>query len=664
MQSNKEFVVLVLNPGSTSTKVGVFRNDTCVAERTVRHSARDLETYEKVWDQYEFRKRDILAVVKAAKVDLSQAHAIVGRGGLLKPLVSGTYRVDQHMIDDLRIGVQGQHASNLGGVLAYGIGWDYGLPSFIVDPVAVDEFEPISRVTGIAELPRGSLFHALNIKATARRVAKDLGKPLSEMNLVVAHLGGGITIAAIRKGRIVDVNNGIGEGPFSPERSGAMHLPTIIDLCFSGKLTKQQVMRKIVGNAGLYSHFKTSSATEIEALIHAGNARARLVYEAMAYRIAQEIAGRCVTLSGEFDAIILTGGLAHSEMLTGWIEERCRFLGKVKRYPGENELQALAEGALRVLRGEEVAKTYDVQHKKIGIVYHQMTEAYEASIRTLESMLRDAGYRFRQNDETLEILSRSLKDRSPEAVTQELSTAGVDVVVTFGSPGAMAMKPFVKRSDTPTVCIACFDPVAMDLVDARANTGSNVTAASYRVPVAAQLHVLAGLVPDLKKVGVVYRSGELQSELQLDEVRQTCAGLGMTVLTCDAQSPSEFDAAAERFVAEGAEAAFLLSDSTSACADTATLAKLVGVLPTLGALDSTLPHGVLIGRVARWEEVTKKGSEMVLRILEGTRASSMPVFMECPAKTVLNMRTARKLGIKPGPELLSKVDEILFGDAD
>ncbi len=661
MQTSKEFLILVVNPGSTSTKVGVFRNETCICDRTVRHSARDLEAFEKIWDQYEFRKRDILAIVKSAGVDLAHADAVVGRGGLLKPLESGTYRVDQHMIDDLRIGVQGQHASNLGGVLAYGIAWDYGLPSFIVDPVVVDEFEPISRISGIAELPRKSVLHALNIKATARKVARDLGKPLSELNLVVAHLGGGITVAAIRKGRIVDVNHGIGEGPFSPERSGSVHLPSVVDMCFSGKLTKQQVMRKIAGNGGLCSHLKTSAATEIEALIRAGNAQARLVYEAMAYRIAQEIAGRCVTLYGDVDAIVLTGGLAHSEMLTGWIEERCRFIGAVKRYPGENELSALAEGTLRVLRGEEIARTYDVQHKKIGLVYDQIIENHGLSVRILESRFRDVGYRFRQNDETLEILSRCLKDHSADTIAEELAAAGVDVVVTVGSPAAVAMKSFLKRSETPAVCLACFDPVAMDVVDANAGKRNNVTATSYRVSVMQQLQVLVGFVPDLRKIGVVYRSGELHSEIQLDEVREVCSTLGIAVVELDARSTSDLDTAADRFVEQGAQAAFLVSDSTSACADARSLERLVGALPTLGALDTTVQHGVMVGRVARWDEVAEKGSEMVIRVLEGIPASSIPVFSECAVKTVLNMRTVRKLGLEPSPAVLSKVDEILFG---
>ena len=374
------------------------------------------------------------------------------------------------------------------------------------------------------------MFHALNIKATARRVARDLGKPLSEINLVVAHLGGGVTVAAIRKGRIIDVNHGIGEGPFSPERSRSVHAPTLVDLCFSGKLTKQQVMRKIAGNGGLCSHLRTSNATEIEALIRAGNAQARLVYEAMAYRIAQEIAARCVTLYGDVDAIVLTGGLAHSEMLTGWIQERCRFIGEVKRYPGENELQALAEGTLRVLRGEEVARTYDVQQKKIGLVFDQIIENHGLSIRILESRFRDVGYRFRQNDETLEILSRSLKDHGAEAIGQELAAAGVDVVVTVGSPAAVAMKSFLKRSETPAVCLACFDPVAMGVVDANADKRNNVTATSYRVSVLEQLQVLVGFVPDLRTIGVVYRSGELHSEIQLDEAREVCRTLGIAVV--------------------------------------------------------------------------------------------------------------------------------------
>ena len=661
MDNAKQHRVLVINPGSTSTKIAVYAGETVVCEKTVRHSTREIERFEKVWDQYEFRKRDIVAFLRSAGIELSGLDAVVGRGGLLKPLESGTYRVDQHMIDHLRIGIQGQHASNLGGVLAYGIGWDFALPSFIVDPVAVDEFEPISRVSGLADIQRGSLFHALNIKATARKAAKELGRPLSEVNLIIAHLGGGITVAAMKKGRVVDVNNGIGEGPFSPERAGYVHTPQLVDLCFSGKFTQKEIMKKIAGKGGLVSYLGTSNAAEVEDLIKAGHAKAKLVYEAMAYQIAREIAARAVTLSGKFDLIVLTGGLAHSDMLTRWIEERCGFLGPIKRYPGEDELEALAAGALRVLRGEEVAKTYDVQRRRIGIVYHQMHALYDASIQILEGKVRDAGYRFRETDENLEIVHASLKGRKPEQVYEELRAKGVGVIVTIGSPAAAAMKPFIKGGDTPVVCIACFDPVVMGLAASYATSGNNVTGSSYRVDAGEQLRkAILPVVPGLKRLGVVYQSGELQSEIQLDEVRAASAAAGLTVLAYDAQSPDELDAAADYFLAEGAEAVFLVSDSASTFADERALEKLTGALPTAAALGRTVRAGALVGRIARWEDVSARGADMVLRVLEGATPSSIPIYRNPPIETVVNRGTLRRLGLEGRADLLAALGEVVF----
>ena len=306
----KLYRILTINPGSTSTKLGVFENEECVCEKNLHHSTTQLDKFSTVWDQYEFRKEEIIKFLQNEGFKLSDFSAIVGRGGLVKPIESGTYKVDQRLINDLRAGVQGHHASNLGGVLAYGIGWDYAIPSFIVDPPAVDELDELSRLSGIAEIPRRSLFHALNIKATGHKYAQKLGKTLKDLNLVVAHLGGGITVAAINKGRIIDVNDGLSEGPLTPERAGAIPTLPLVEMCFSGKYTHAEIKKMLVGGGGLVSYLGTNDAREVEDMANAGHEKSKLVYEAMAYQVAKEIGARAVTLFGKVDAIIITGGIA------------------------------------------------------------------------------------------------------------------------------------------------------------------------------------------------------------------------------------------------------------------------------------------------------------------------------------------------------------------
>lgn len=350
--------ILVLNPGSTSTKLAVFEGDECVYEGVVEHTELELGRFERVWDQYEYRKEAILEFLNGRGVALNSLTAVVGRGGLFKPTVSGTYRVNSEMIADARSEVRGPHVANLGAVLAYGIAWDYGLEAFIVDPPCVDEMDPVARYSGIPEIERTSLVHALNIKATARTAAAELGKSVCDVNLVVAHLGGGITLCALNNGRMVDVSNGLSAGPFTPDRAGTLPTVELVKMCFSGDHTEAEIMRKLVGGGGLTAYLGTNSAVEALERSRKGDAKAEAVLDAMIYQIAKEVGAMAVVLGDSLDAIVLTGGIAKSEAIVDRVAERVSFLGRVIILPGEDELRALALGCLRVLEGEEKAKTY------------------------------------------------------------------------------------------------------------------------------------------------------------------------------------------------------------------------------------------------------------------------------------------------------------------
>jgi len=353
------FRLLVINPGSTSTKIAVFDNEKPVFEETIRHSTEELAPYATVADQFEFRKNMILDTLNAKGINITKLSAVIGRGGLLKPIESGIYEVNDAMLKDLREAKRGQHASNLGGILAYEIASSLHIPAYIVDPVVVDELDDIARITGMPELERISIFHALNQKAVARRAARDLGKSYEDVNLIVAHLGGGISVGAHKKGRVVEVNNALdGEGPMSPERAGTLPVGGLIKLCYSGKYTIDEMKKKIVGKGGLVAHLGTNDGREVVRRIEAGDKHAELVYRAMAYQVAKEIGACAAALEGKVDAICLTGGLAYDKLLTGWIKESVEFISQVLVYPGEDEMIALAEGGLRVLRKEEEPKVY------------------------------------------------------------------------------------------------------------------------------------------------------------------------------------------------------------------------------------------------------------------------------------------------------------------
>lgn len=351
--------LLIINPGSTSTKIAIYDNEKPVFEETLRHSNEELAPYATIYDQYEFRKNVILDTLNAKGINITKLNSVIGRGGLLKPLEGGTYNVNETMLKDLKVGVMGQHASNLGGIIANEIASQLNIPAFIVDPVVVDELDDVARISGMPEIKRMSLFHALNQKAVAKRAAGDLGKKYNEVNLIVAHMGGGVSVGAHKKGRVVEVNNALdGEGPMSPERAGTLPVGSLMKLCFSGKYTQDEIKKKVVGKGGLVAHLGTNDGREVVKRIQSGDKNAELVYFAMAYQVAKEIGSCAAALEGKVDAICLTGGLAYDKLLTGWIKERVEFISKVFVYPGEDEMIALAQGGLRVLRGEEEAKEY------------------------------------------------------------------------------------------------------------------------------------------------------------------------------------------------------------------------------------------------------------------------------------------------------------------
>lgn len=351
--------ILAINPGSTSTKIAIYDNEKEVFETTLRHPSEEINKYHTIFDQYDFRKNVILDTLSEQGINLTKLSAVVGRGGLLKPIQGGTYKVTDNMLADLKVGVLGEHASNLGGILAYEIANKLNIPSFIVDPVVVDELHEVARVSGMPEIDRKSIFHALNQKAVARRAAKEMGKQYNECNFVVAHLGGGISVGAHEKGRVIDVNNALdGEGPFSPERAGGLPVGDLSKLCYSGKITETEIKKKIKGLGGIVAYLNTNDAREVGKMIEAGDKNAELVYKAMAYQVAKEIGSCATVLKGKVDAIILTGGIAYDKTFVKWITDSVDFIGKVIIFAGEDEMSALAEGGLRVLNGEEEAQEY------------------------------------------------------------------------------------------------------------------------------------------------------------------------------------------------------------------------------------------------------------------------------------------------------------------
>lgn len=358
-KADRTYRILAINPGSTSTKLAVYENENELVLETVRHQRSDLDSAGGIIAQKGMRTACVTGFLDSNGIALDSLDAIVGRGGLLEPIDSGTYIINDRMLRDLISTAAELHASSLGGVIACEIGKLANVPSFVVDPIVVDELEQVAKLTGFPGIERRSVFHALNQKAVARRCAADMGRSYEDCRFIVAHMGGGISVGAHRYGRVVDVNDALaGEGPFTPERSGAIPTLALIEICFSGAYTERELKDMVVKTGGMYAYLGTNDLRKCERLIKEGDEYAALVLESMAYQVAKEIGMMVAALEGRVDAIILTGGLAYSTRFTGCIKQYTDLIAPVKIYPGEDEMLALIQGALRVLRGEEQAIEY------------------------------------------------------------------------------------------------------------------------------------------------------------------------------------------------------------------------------------------------------------------------------------------------------------------
>ena len=353
------YKILIINPGSTSTKIGVFEDETLLFEETLRHTTEEIAQYATIFDQKDFRKNIITEFLATKDMTVKDLDVIVGRGGMLKPIPGGTYPVTDALLEDLKIGKQGQHASNLGGILARELADSVGIPSYIVDPVVVDEMEPVARYSGVPELPRTSVFHALNQKAVAKRYAKEIGKAYEDLNLIVVHMGGGVSVGAHKNGKVIDVFNALdGDGAFSPERAGAVPSGALVKMCFSGQYTEKEVYKKLVGNGGFNGYLGTNDARVVESRMMEGDKEAEEVYTAFIYQVCKNIGAQAAVLEGKVDQIIVTGGIAYSKMVIAEFTKRIGWIAPLTVYPGEDELLALAQGALRVMNGEEKPMEY------------------------------------------------------------------------------------------------------------------------------------------------------------------------------------------------------------------------------------------------------------------------------------------------------------------
>ncbi|MDE2163773.1 MAG: butyrate kinase [Alphaproteobacteria bacterium] len=347
--------ILAINPGSTSTKIGLFCNERAIYVATLHHHDDEMNRFQgrPILDQQEIRRALIERDLKDRGHSLKSLAGVVGRGGLLRPLPSGTYRVNRVMLDELGRAERGEHASNIGAFLANNIAMAAGTQAYVVDPVSVDEWPDRARLSGTSLFERQCLSHALNTKAVAKRYAKETGRSYASLRLIVAHLGSGISVSAHEAGRMIDVTNSREEGAFSSDRAGGVPAMQLVNLCFSGRYTAKEIETRLFGEGGLFSYLRTRDLTEVERRITAGDAKAAAVFDAMIYQIAKEIGAMAAVLGGKLDVLLITGGMAHSEKLVGRLREFVGWIAPVVLYPGEDELQAMAEGVLRVLRGEE-----------------------------------------------------------------------------------------------------------------------------------------------------------------------------------------------------------------------------------------------------------------------------------------------------------------------
>ncbi|MDO5062743.1 MAG: butyrate kinase [Peptostreptococcaceae bacterium] len=351
-------LLLVINPGGTSTKVSIFDREQELLKKNITHSYEELKEFERVMDQLEYRKALILDFVKSEGYKVSDFEAIVGRGGLMKPIPGGVYRVNDAMINDLKNRINGEHASNLGACLAFEIAEQIGKPAFIVDPVSVDEFLDVSRITGIKDIVKASWLHALNHKAVCRLVAEKIGSSYQNSNFIVAHLGSGISIVAHQNGKMIDGSGGRSDGPFSPERSGGLPTYDLINLCFSGKYTYDEMVDKVSNSGGMYSYLKTKDMKVIEERALSGDKEYRLILDAFCYKVAKEIASYTASLEGKVNGVIITGGIAYSNYVVEYLKKKIGWIAEFFVVPGEMEMEALAKGAVRVLSEQEQESVY------------------------------------------------------------------------------------------------------------------------------------------------------------------------------------------------------------------------------------------------------------------------------------------------------------------
>ncbi|ACB85913.1 butyrate kinase [Natranaerobius thermophilus] len=350
--------ILVINPGSTSTKIALYEKEQSKLEKTVRHDSEELEKFSELADQFEYRLGHVKEAVQEGGWELHELDAVVARGGLLKPVPGGTFEINEKMVDDLKKARYGEHASNLGAIMADSLRDELNIPAYIVDPVAVDEFEEVARLSGLKDLERISQSHALNMKAVAREVAENMGKSYFDVNLIVCHLGSGISVAPHKNGKMIDVNNANNEGPFATERAGTLPAYNLVRLCYSGRYSEEEMVKKVIKEGGIYSYMGTKDVSKVEEQAKSGDERAKLVIDAMIYQISKEIGAMATVLEGQVDAIVITGGMANSKYIIGKIQKRVDFIAPVKIVPGERELEALALGAYRVLSGKEQPNIY------------------------------------------------------------------------------------------------------------------------------------------------------------------------------------------------------------------------------------------------------------------------------------------------------------------
>ena len=636
---SKKHKILTINPGSTSTKIGIFENEKKTFETTIRHSSGHLEKFSSVWKQYNFRKIEVIKTLEKNGFIISNLDAVVGRGGLLKPIPNGTYSVDEEMVQDARIGFLGQHASNLGCVIAYSIAWEYNIPSYIVDPPSVDDLEDLARISGNSKIERTSLFHALNIFAIARNFANDQKKKFHDLNLIIAHLGGGISVAAIKNGRAINSNNGLQEGPFSPERSGNLPPLALLEMAFSGKYTHAQMKKMIVGKGGLVSYFGTNKAHEVENMINAGSKKHKRIFEAMAYQISEAIGARATNLHGKVDAIVLTGGLANSKMITKWVTERVEHISKVHIYPGELELEALAAGAIRALKGEEKVKKYNVKIPKIGIYYWDNIEAYISAINHIEDYFREKDFIFRKTNNNLEIIYGNCKNDEDRAkiIAERLVDNNVDIIFAIGSPSSTRAAQYLKNAGIPLIFTGIYNSNVLSVSE---NINFNYFATAYSVTIEEQFKAtIDKLDTKIKKIGITYHIGELQSNIEHDEIREYCKKKKLQCVSFDIQGFDDFKEAANYFETENVELVLLGSDTIVATSTSKQIEPIVKKFPTLCALEDTVSHGGLISYNIPWKIICRNAANFAVKHLNGLEIDKA-IISPSERKIVVNKETS------------------------